>query len=62
VLNIPYTIAELNYQRALVDTSTKEGIYTAVLVRTGSVEAAEKAKLEAWTAEKLASLPKGSMQ
>lgn len=54
--NIPYTIAELNYQRSLLDPRSPHGVYLAVLARTENPELAEKAKNDAAMAERVESL------
>lgn len=56
IANIPYTIAQLQYERLQVDLTTPERVYNAVLVRTGDVEQANKALINARMNDKIEEL------
>lgn len=54
--NIPDAMLYEDDIRRSLEPTTKEAIYNRVLIKTGSVELAEKAKSEFWMETKLAKL------
>lgn len=56
VANIPHAVATLDHYRKSVEISSEQGLYNAVLARTGSHEEAEKelVKLRWAMAERMA--------
>lgn len=59
--NIPYVLAELDYQRRTIDSNTVEGLKQAIVVRTGNKELAEQVASRMATEAKLAAIKQNPM-